>query len=257
MNYRFDPGVGYVSGQRVFGFLLLIFSLVSLSGIARAEESANRIPEPSFYMSFPAASMGLNTSSQLSFTIRNESLDTSLTGIGFILNLPAGLVVSTPPGGTGSCGGGTLAAVAGSSVISLTGAALAADSECNFSFSLTATSAGFKSLTALLISNEYGNGPEGKTAITVFGPTAANVTVAGSVLSRFGLPLQNAVVSMTDSNGAVRSVRTNSFGRFTIDSVGAGEEGCDTVLAASVDLLLTFPPPLIPLRPVAPASPAA
>ncbi len=76
--------------------------------------------------SFGAASIPLNGSTSLSFTINNANTTTALTGVGFTDALPAGLVVSTPNGLTGSCGGGTITAVAGSGSVSLTGASLAA-----------------------------------------------------------------------------------------------------------------------------------
>ena len=54
-------------------------------------------------------------------------------------------------------------------------------------------------------------------------PTAAGVSVSGRVVTPDGRGLRNAAVSMTDSNGAKRTITTSSFGYFTFDNVGAGQ----------------------------------
>ena len=76
---------------------------------------------------FGAASIPLNGSTSLTFTIQNNNTTTALTGVGFSDTLPAGLVISTPNGLTGSCGAGTITATAGTNVISLSGATIAAN----------------------------------------------------------------------------------------------------------------------------------
>jgi WD40 repeat protein len=61
-------------------------------------------------------------------------------------------------------------------------------------------------------------------------PTAANVAIAGKIFNNYGRGLSNATVTLTDSRGAVRSVRTNSFGNFRFEDITAGE---NCVLAAA------------------------
>ena len=68
---------------------------------------------PVIIKAFGAASIPLNGSTSLTFTIQNNNTTTALTGVGFSDTLPAGLVISTPNGLTGSCGGGTITATAG------------------------------------------------------------------------------------------------------------------------------------------------
>jgi Carboxypeptidase regulatory-like domain len=55
-----------------------------------------------------------------------------------------------------------------------------------------------------------------------FAPTAASVTVSGRVFTPSGAGLRNAVVTMTDMQGNLRSVRTTTFGYFRFEDVEAG-----------------------------------
>ena len=91
---------------------------------------------------FGAASIPLNGSTSLTFTIQNNNTTVALTGVGFSDTLPAGLVVSTPNGLTGTCGGGTITATQATNVISLTGATLAQSTSCTFSVNVTGITAG-------------------------------------------------------------------------------------------------------------------
>ena len=61
---------------------------------------------------------------------------TALTGVGFTDPLPAGLVVATPNGLTGTCGG-TVTAVAGAGSVALVNGALAAGGSCTITLNVT------------------------------------------------------------------------------------------------------------------------
>jgi hypothetical protein len=54
-------------------------------------------------------------------------------------------------------------------------------------------------------------------------PTAAAVSVSGRVVKTTGLGIANALVTLSDSNGSSRSVRTSIFGYFNFDGVTAGQ----------------------------------
>jgi hypothetical protein len=58
---------------------------------------------------------------------------------------------------------------------------------------------------------------------TVLGPTAANTSVSGRVLTADGSPVRNARVVFTDLEGESRSAITNPFGYFRVDGLPAGQ----------------------------------
>ncbi len=54
-------------------------------------------------------------------------------------------------------------------------------------------------------------------------PSSANVSIGGRVIVEKGTGLQNAQVSLTDSQGNLRQTVTSSFGYYRFDNVAAGE----------------------------------
>ena len=83
-------------------------------------------------------------------TITNPAANTAaLTGVAFTDTLPANIFVATPNGLTGSCGNGTITAIAASGSASLASATLATNSSCNFSVNVTgSTNGNFTNVTA-------------------------------------------------------------------------------------------------------------
>jgi uncharacterized repeat protein (TIGR01451 family) len=118
-----------------------------------------------------AASIPLNGTTSLSFTLQNNETSTTLTGIGFSDTLPGGLVISSPNGQTGTCGGGTITATAGANVISLSGASLAVSTSCTFSVNVTGTAAGAQNnITSNVTSTEGGTGGTASDSVHVEAP---------------------------------------------------------------------------------------
>ncbi|HWX53888.1 MAG TPA: hypothetical protein VN176_04775 [Verrucomicrobiae bacterium] len=106
--------------------------------------------------------------SVLSFTITNPSVNpVSLTGVGFTDTLPANLFVATPNGATGSCGGGTLMAVAGSSTISLTGGTIVSGGSCTVSANVTSAVVGAYNNNTTVTSDNAGVGNTASATLIV------------------------------------------------------------------------------------------
>jgi arabinogalactan endo-1,4-beta-galactosidase len=138
--------------------------------------SGNTLPPPAklppaITKTFGASSMALNATTSLTFNVSNPNAALALSGIGFADPLPSGLIVSSPNGLTGSCGGGVIIASAGSNNVSLSGASLSAGASCTFAVNVTGTSAGLQSnVTSAVSSTEAGDGGMASAQITVAGP---------------------------------------------------------------------------------------
>lgn len=128
---------------------------------------------PTIAKTFGAPSVPLNRSTTLTFALSNPNAGSSLSGVGFTDTLPAGLVVATPNALSGSCGGGTITATAGTAGVSLSGAVLAASANCSFSVKVTGTAAGQKNnTTSVVTSVEGGNGAAATATVAVAAPPA-------------------------------------------------------------------------------------
>jgi len=164
MTYGLNTSIGPVTGTVLIGtpqgtvattagVLALTSGPVGFQAVAAAG-----ISPPTIAKQFGATTLTVNGSTSLTFTLQNANVS-SLTGVSFSDPLPAGLVVATPNGLAGSCGSGTVTAVAGSGSVSLSGATLAAGASCTFSVSVTGTSAGTKNnTTSAITSVEAGSG---------------------------------------------------------------------------------------------------
>jgi uncharacterized repeat protein (TIGR01451 family) len=142
---------------------------------------------PTLTTSFGAATVALNGTTSLSFTVNNPNAGHTLTGIGFSDSLPAGLVVATPNALSGSCGGGTITAVAGSGTVSLSGASLNASTNCTFSVDVTGTTAGTKNnVTGNVASTNGGTGGTASASINVLAAPNLSTAFAPGIIGMGG-----------------------------------------------------------------------
>ena len=141
---------------------------------------------PTLSTSFGAASISVGGTTSLSFTISNLNATPALTGVAFTDTLPAGLVISTPNGLTGSCGGGTITATAGSGSASLSGATLPRGSSCTFSVNVTGVAPGVQNNSTTVTSTEGGTGNTTTASITVNSATTSTTLKSSLNPSSFG-----------------------------------------------------------------------
>jgi hypothetical protein len=144
----------------------LVGNIVEYIGQDAAYVFVNQNTPPTITKSFGAASIPLNGTTSLSFTINNPTAD-PMTGIAFTDNLPAGLLISTPNGLTGDCGGGIITAVEGTGVISLSGATLAGGVSCTFSVNVTGVAGGTQNNVTGNITFDGGTGGTASASINV------------------------------------------------------------------------------------------
>ncbi|MGA7238599.1 MAG: CSLREA domain-containing protein [Bryobacteraceae bacterium] len=184
-------------------------------------------PPANFTKSFGSPTIPLNGSTNLTFSLANNNSGNTLHGIGFSDTLPAGLTVSTPNGLSGSCGGGTIAATAGTGVVSLSGAALAPGTSCSFSVNVTGTAAGIQNnVTGNITSTEGGSGSTASASVTVmaapsiaksFNPTTIAVNDTSLLTFTVTNPAANAVsltgVGFTDAIPAGLTVTSGTSGQ--------------------------------------------
>jgi uncharacterized repeat protein (TIGR01451 family) len=161
---------------------------------------------------FLPAAIAPNGTAALTFGITNPSSNTvAETGVAFTDTLPANVVVATPNGLSGSCGG-TVTATAGSNSISLTGGTVppgSSGNSCTITVNVTSSVVGNYTNTTGAVSST--NGGTGNTA-------SANLTVAHASLA----------ITKTHSGSFPRGSTGNNY-TITVSNPGAGPTDGTTV----------------------------
>ncbi|MBI3888489.1 hypothetical protein HY311_01715 [Candidatus Nomurabacteria bacterium] len=178
---------------------------------------------PIISKSFGAGSINVNATTSLSFTITNPNAASSLSG----------LIVNTPNGLSGSCGGGTISAAAGGSVVSLSGATLGNSAACTFSVTVLGTTLGSKTNTTTAVtSTEGGNGLTASSNLTVSTLNPTGLALSDSNGSRNFSVSWNAGAG----NGGVNGCKLQFLNGSWIDIASAINVNCDAATASGFSL---------------------
>ena len=139
--------------------------LTSASGDSGVAEATLRVnPPPGFTKGFAPNPVANGGNSTLTLTIDNSPSTVAASLLDVTDNLPAGLLVATPPNASTTCTGGTLTAVAGAGSISYSGGSLAAGAACTVTVDVTTTAAGDLVNTTGDLTSSLGNsGPASGT----------------------------------------------------------------------------------------------
>jgi uncharacterized repeat protein (TIGR01451 family) len=191
---------------------------------ATANASLTVVAPPTISKQFGGASLVLGSSTSLTFTITNPNASSTLSGVGFTDTMPSQLVVATPNGLSGTCGSGTITAVAGSSSVSLSGGTLATSGSCTFSVNVTTTgttTSTQNNLTSAVTSTEGGSGNTASASINLTSPCTTNCTISGNVSGPW---IQDFVITLTPqpSGSGVNSLATGTNGAYSISGLTFG-----------------------------------
>src|SRR6185312_14277150 len=145
---------------------------------------------------FSAATVSLNGSVTLVFTLSNPNPATDLTGVGFSDDMPAGLLIANPDSLGGNCDTSTI--ILSSTNLSMVGGVLAANSSCEIFIDVLATAAGDQvNTTGAVTSSEGGTGGTATATVTVVVP---DLTITKTHTGNFVRPQTGATYTITVSN---------------------------------------------------------
>lgn len=154
------------------------------------------VAPPTIVKSFSTATVGLNLSTTLTFTITNPNGATDLTGVSFNDNMPAGLIIANPDSMTGSCDPGVITTAPNN--INLVGGTILAGSSCTFSIDVLAIATGDQvNTTDPVTSNEGGTGNTATATVTVI---TSDLTITSTHTGNFTRPQTGATYTLTASN---------------------------------------------------------
>jgi fimbrial isopeptide formation D2 family protein/uncharacterized repeat protein (TIGR01451 family) len=174
---------------------------------------------PTIAKAFGAASIGVNGTTTLTFTLTNPNAGSDLTGVGFTDTLPAGLTVAA---GTSATCAGTLTG-SGGNAITLTGATLAAGGTCAFSVTVTGATAGVKNnTTSAVTSTEGGTGGTASASLTVAAVAPPTIDKA------FGRP----IIALNETTPLIFTV-TNPNAGTALSGVGFSDAMPDGIVVAT------------------------
>jgi len=122
---------------------------------------------PGFNKNFLPTQIQAGQTSRLDFIIVNTTSVVAVTSLDFTDNLPAGVVVASPPNTSTSCIGGTLTAVAGTGTVSYTGGTVPANLGCAVFVDVTSANSGTYVNTSGDLTSSAGNSGTSTATLTV------------------------------------------------------------------------------------------
>jgi len=126
-------------------------------------------PPPTFDKAFSVNAVLVGEVFGLSFGIDNSAAALSATGLNFVDNMPAGLVVAAVPNISNSCGG-SVTANAGSGSIVFTGGSVPAGASCSLSVDVVANTAGNLINTTGDLTSSSGNSGPASASVDILSP---------------------------------------------------------------------------------------
>lgn len=163
-------------------------------------------PAITFTQAFGASSIAVNASTSLTFTVSNAPMATPAVNGAFTDTLPAGLVVATPNGVSGTClnnpQNAVVTASAGSGTISVSGMYLGASSSCTLSVNITGTTEGSKTNAAQTYSYTGGTAVSGSAVLTVTAAVPVQpIPNSAPAASTAGIGTQPTTVDLSKGQG--------------------------------------------------------
>jgi uncharacterized repeat protein (TIGR01451 family) len=159
---------------------------------------------PTISKVFAPTQIPVNSTSVLTFTITNADPALTITGVGFTDALPAGLLIVSE---SGTCGGGTITAVAGTSFISLTGATLAGGASCSFSVTVQGITPGIKpNVTSAVTSDQSLDGNPASASLTVLLPPSISKAFTPNKIVPGGISALSLTITNPNSFAALTGV---------------------------------------------------
>ena len=212
-----------------------IFALMILSGafcLLNADNVSAQMTDLAITKSAPA---NVNAGANIAYTISvtNNGPDSTLpSGGGFVDFIPANTTFVSIMQNFGQLFNCSRQPGPPERIVCTPGGSFPALASASFTLVLKVnpgTPAGTVIFNTATIRDEFLNDPNPEnnasttTTVVLLGPTAAAITVSGRVRTQGGRGIMNVRLSLTDSQGNVRTARTTSFGFYRFDDVQADQ----------------------------------
>ncbi len=170
----------------------------SLGSSGTASSTLQVAPLPVLGKSFNPDVVGPGGTATLTLTIDNSGSTVPASGLDFTDNLPAGMVVATPPNASTTCTGGVLTASAGSGTMSYSGGTVAAGASCTVQADVTVADLGSYLNTTGDLASSLGVSPPASATLQAAPPPLLSKSFAPGVMGVGGV----ATLTLTIDNSA-------------------------------------------------------